>query len=87
MKQKNIINRQKFKDIKRFDHQQMEEFAKSLYEDGIKKGISMAAGQTVNIEELEKEILKIKGIGQVKVQQIMETIRKAMNQPGGKVHE
>lgn len=38
MAKQQLINRAKYKDIKRYDHNQMERFARSLYESGFKDG-------------------------------------------------
>lgn len=81
---KNLINRQRYKEIKRYDHNQMEKFAKSLYESGIKDGANAAAEQLKSeekkVDQIEKEILEIKGIGKVKVEKIMEIINKAVGE-------
>ena len=42
MAKQQLINRAKYKDIKRYDHSQMERFARSLYESGFKDGAVQA---------------------------------------------
>lgn len=42
MAKQQLINRAKYKDIKRYDHNQMERFARSLYESGLKDGAVQA---------------------------------------------
>lgn len=42
MAKQQLINRAKYKDIKRYDHNQMERFARSLYESGFKDGAVQA---------------------------------------------
>lgn len=44
MAKQQLINRAKYKDIKRYDHNQMERFARSLYESGFKDGADTGNG-------------------------------------------
>ena len=46
MAKQQLINRAKYKDIKRYDHNQMEQFARSLYESGLKDGAAQAIAKT-----------------------------------------
>lgn len=78
---KNLINRSKYKDIKRYDHSQMEQFARSLYESGLKDGAEQAVKQMdhnkkkINLDKLKSRLMDLKGIGPVKAEQIVEVIR------------
>ena len=72
-----LINRAKYKIIKRYDHHQMECFARSLYETGLKDGAAQAESgrQQIDMDELEEKLLQAKGIGSVKAKQIIQIIK------------
>lgn len=82
---KQLINRTKYKDIKRYDHQQMERFARSLYESGFKDGAAQAATtaedpnkRQMDFNALTERLLAIKGVGTVKAEQIVKIVKGAM---------
>lgn len=81
MAKQQLINRNKYKDIKRFDHHQMEMFARSLYEQGIKDGATNAfkeaesSKKQMDLQALKEKLLAIKGIGEVKAEQILEIVK------------
>lgn len=81
MAKQQLINRTKYKDIKRYDHHQMEVFARSLYEQGIKDGATNALKEAESSKEqmdwqsLKEKLLAIKGIGAVKAEQILEIVK------------
>lgn len=70
------INRNKYNEIKKMDHNTMEEYINSIFEMGMK-----AAAQSFDTELCMESISQIKGIGQAK----MEQIKLAMVAAGAKL--
>lgn len=62
-KDKYMINRIKYKDIKRYDHQQMEDFLTDVYKNGYADGKESVPG--VELQDVEKALQDVKGIGPV----------------------
>lgn len=63
VKDKYMINRTKYKDIKRYDHQQMEDFLTDVYKNGYADGKESVTG--VELQDVEKALQDVKGIGPV----------------------
>lgn len=84
MAKQQLINRTKYKDIKRYDHNQMEQFARSLYESGLKDGAAQAIAKTesskkqMDFDLLTEKLLSIKGIGAVKAEQIISVVKEVV---------
>ena len=84
MAKQQLINRTKYKDIKRYDHNQMEQFARSLYEGGLKDGAAQAIAKTesskkqMDFDLLSEKLLAVKGIGSVKAEQIVSVVKEVM---------
>ena len=84
MAKQQLINRQKYKDIKRYDHGQMEQFARSLYESGIQDGAAQAIAkmksgrEQVDFDLLKEKLLAVKGIGNVKAEQIASIVKEVV---------
>lgn len=84
MAKQQLINRAKYKDIKRYDHNQMKQFARSLYESGLKDGAAQAIAKTesskkqMDFDLLTEKLLSIKGIGAVKAEQIVSVVKEVM---------
>lgn len=82
MAKQQLINRNKYKDIKRFDHHQMEMFARSLYEQGVKDGVAKAlekvesGREQMDLHILREKLMETKGIGAVKADAIVEVVRR-----------
>lgn len=53
-KDKYMINRTKYKDIKRYDHQQMEDFLTDVYKNGYADGKESVTG--VELQDVEKAL-------------------------------
>lgn len=53
-KDKYMINRTKYKDIKRYDHQQMEDFLTDVYKNGYADGKESVPG--VELQDVEKAL-------------------------------
>lgn len=69
-KDKYMINRTKYKDIKRYDHQQMEDFLTDVYKNGYADGKESVPG--VELQDVEKALQDVKGIGPVVWNRIKE---------------
>ena len=86
MAKQQLINRAKYKDIKRYDHNQMERFARSLYESGLKDGAVQAtvtaktesSKKQMDFDLLTEKLLSIKGIGAVKAEQIISVVKEVV---------
>lgn len=84
MAKQQLINRTKYKDIKRYDHNQMEQFARSLYERGLKDGTAQVMAKTesskkqIDFDLLTEKLLSIKGIGAVKAEQIVSVVKEVV---------
>lgn len=81
MAKQQLINRAKYKDIKRYDHNQMETFARSLYESGLKDGAAQALAKMesskkqMDFDLLKDKLLAVKGIGAVKAEHIVNVVK------------
>lgn len=62
-KDRYMINRTRYKDIKRYDHQQMEDFLTDVYKNGFKDGEESVTG--VELQDVEAALKDVKGIGPV----------------------
>lgn len=71
-KDKYMINRTKYKDIKRYDHQQMEEFLTDVYKNGYQDGRESVSG--IELEDVKTALRGTKGIGPVVWQRITERL-------------
>lgn len=69
---KRILSRASYKAIKKYDHQQMEKFATTVYTNGYKAGA--ASVPEADLTKIEKVIRNTKGIGEVKAAAIIENI-------------
>lgn len=85
MAKQQFINRRKYKDIKRYDHNQMEQFARSLYESGLKDGTAQAMAEMessrkqMDFDLLKGQLLLVKGIGVVKAEQIANVVKEVID--------
>lgn len=70
------ITRQQYKDIKRKDHQQMNDFLVKFWQDGYSEGLAAAKKSNVLPTDIEKAISGIKGIGETKIKVVMQAIYK-----------
>lgn len=69
--EKQLLNRKMYKDIKRYDREQMELFAKNLYMEGLKDGAkSVEVEVEIDIDSIVnriKEMLRVRlGIGNIR---------------------
>ena len=73
---KHMLTRSKYKEIKRFDHKQMEGFAQSIYKSGYEKGKAAAGEQELKIQDITTALKSVKGIGEKKTNEIILSIIK-----------
>ena len=71
-KDKYMINRTKYKDIKRYDHKQMEDFLTDVYKNGYVDGKESVTG--VELQDVEAALKDVKGIGSVVWHRIQERL-------------
>ena len=76
-KSKNMISREKYKEIKRMDHVSMSEFYTKVWQEGFDNGVKAGSDKreaAVTPEDIREVIKEVKGIGEVKLNAIMERI-------------
>lgn len=76
-KSKNLISRDKYKEIKRMDHTSMSEFYTKVWQEGFDNGVKAGNDKreaAVTPEDIREVIKEVKGIGEVKLNAIMERI-------------
>ena len=76
-KSKNLISRDKYKEIKRMDHVSMSEFYTKVWQEGFDNGVKAVNDNreaAVTPEDIREVIKEVKGIGEIKLKAIMEQI-------------
>lgn len=76
-KSKNMISREKYKEIKRMDHVSMSEFYTKVWQEGFDNGVKAGNDKretAVTPEDIREVIKEVKGIGEIKIKAIMERI-------------
>ena len=75
-----VINRKEYQAIKKKDHNQMnlylQNICKSAYMDGFKDGTESVPG--IDIAEIKETLLSVKGLGEKRVEAILEALEKEM---------
>lgn len=66
------LNRKVYKDIKKKDHQQMNDYMTALYKQGFDDGLASA---TIDYDVLKKVLLEVKGIGVVKADAVINRLK------------
>lgn len=66
------LNRKVYKDLKKKDHQQMNDFMTALYKQGFDDGLKSA---NINYEVLKEVLLSVKGIGLVKADAVINKLK------------
>ena len=75
--QKNVtINRKEYERIKKYDRTQMDTFIQSVYKNGYTDGVRSVPG--IDIAEIKKTLLSVKGLGEKRVEAILEALEKEM---------
>ena len=66
------LTRKVYKDIKKKDHQQMNDYLKNLYKLGFDDGLASAS---IDYDVLKKVLLEVKGIGVVKADAVINRLK------------
>ena len=66
------LTRKMYKDIKKKDHQQMNDYMTALYKQGFDDGLASA---TIDYDVLKKVLLEVKGIGVVKAEAVINRLK------------
>ena len=66
------LTRKVYKDIKKKDQQQMNDYLKTLYKLGFDDGLASA---TIDYDVLKKVLLEVKGIGVVKADAVINRLK------------
>ena len=66
------LTRKVYKDIKKKDHQQMNDYMTALYKQGFDDGLASA---TIDYDVLKKVLLEVKGIGAVKADAVINKLK------------
>ena len=66
------ITRAVYKDIKRYDHKQMNEFLTRYYINGFNDGLNSAK---IDYDVLKEVLLSVKGIGLVKADEVISKLK------------
>lgn len=67
-----VLRREDYKKVKKMDRSQFEGFCKSLYMEGYQDGRNSVPG--IDISQVKEAIAETKGIGESRLQAIMENI-------------
>ena len=66
------LTRKKYKDIKKKDHKQMNDYMTALYKQGFDDGLTSAS---IDYDVLKKVLLEVKGIGAVKAEAVINRLK------------
>ena len=66
------LTRKVYKDIKKKDHQQMNDYMTALYKLGFDDGLASAS---IDYDVLNKVLLEVKGIGVVKAEAVINRLK------------
>lgn len=69
-----VINRKQYQNIRKMDHNQMNLYIQSIYKSGYTDGVKSVPG--IDIAEIKKVLLNIKGLGAKRVADILEALEK-----------
>lgn len=75
-----VINRKEYQSIRKMDHNQMNVYLQNIYKnaymDGFKAGTESVPG--IDIAEIKKTLLSVKGLGAKRVADILEALEKEL---------
>lgn len=71
-----VINRKQYQNIKKMDHNQMNLYLQEIYKNGYTDGVKSVPG--IDIAEVRKTLLSIKGLGAKRVEDILAALEKEM---------
>lgn len=76
MSENNLLDRELYRKIKNMDKNTLNTFIQNIYNTGKKDALSEVEIAKINIEQIRIEISEIKGIGETRLNQIMDIISK-----------
>lgn len=76
-----MVNRSIYKSVKKYDHQQFENFCTDIYKSGWEDG--KASVNALEVKDIEEVIRSVKGIGVVRIRKIMEAINEKFDKNAG----
>lgn len=76
-----LVNRAVYKAVKKYDHQQFENFCTDIYKSGWEDG--KASVNALDVKDIEVVIRSVKGIGEVRIGKIMEAINEKFDENAG----
>lgn len=71
-----VINRKEYQNIRKMDHNQMNLYLQEIYKNGYTDGVKSVPG--IDIAEIKKVLLSIKGLGEKKVEAILLALEKEL---------
>lgn len=71
-----VINRKEYQNIRKMDHNQMNAYLQEIYRNGYTDGVNSVPG--IDIAEIKKVLLSIKGLGEKRVADILEALEKEL---------
>lgn len=71
-----VINRKEYQNIRKMDHNQMNLYLQEIYKNGYTDGVNSVPG--IDIAEIKKVLLGIKGLGEKRVEAILLALEKEM---------
>ena len=71
-----VINRKEYQGIRKMDHNQMNLYIQSIYKSGYTDGVKSVPG--IDIAEIKKALLSVKGLGEKKVEVILAALEKEL---------
>lgn len=69
-----VINRKEYQGVRKMDHNQMNLYIQSIYKSGYAEGVKSVPG--IDIAEVRKTLLSVKGLGEKRVADILEALEK-----------
>ena len=71
-----VINRKEYQNIRKMDHNQMNLYLQEIYKSGYAEGVKSVPG--IDIVEIKKILLSVKGLGEKRVADILEALEKEL---------
>jgi len=72
--EKNLINRKMYKEIKKYDRQEMERFLANIYKQGFEDGAE--AGDNADFKiKLVQVLQNTKGVGEKTIEKVLATVK------------
>lgn len=71
-----VINRKEYQNIRKMDHNQMNLYLQEIYKSGYAEGVKSVPG--IDIAEIKKVLLSIKGLGAKRVECIIAALEKEL---------